>query len=192
MIRRWPFQNSFLQIFSREFFRKAHKSNCYCNWIIENSVNCMETKIIKEPNNLLHQKCEPVSNFGEAKKIADDLLAVIKSVSKWWNRWLGFAANQIGHSKRIIGLRKGKNEYEILINPVLLEKRFPFPYLEKCYSLPSLKEVYLVKRFLWTRVKYQDLNGTWHETILRGPSAIYQEIDHIDGIMVSEIGWRVL
>lgn len=148
-------------------------------------------EIVKEPNNLLHQKCKPIVNFEEAHQIANELLVVMKSLSKWWNMWLGFAANQIGYSKRIIGLRKG-NEYQILINPVLLEKRFPFPYLEKCYSLPSLKEIYLVKRFLWTKVKFQDLNGTWHETILRGPSAIYQEIDHIDGIMVAEMGLRVL
>src|SRR3989338_725690 len=106
-------------------------------------------EIIKEPNNLLHQKCEPVSDFDEAKQIAGELLLVIKSVSKWWNRWLGFAANQIGYSKRIIVLRKSKNEYEILINPILAETRFPFPYLETCYSL-NLKEIYLVKRYLWT------------------------------------------
>ena len=148
--------------------------------------------IIKEPNNLLHRKCELVTNFDEAKQIADELLVVMKSVSKWWNRWLGFAANQIGYNKRIIGLRNGKDRYDILINPVLVEKRFPFPYLEKCYSLPSLKEIYLVKRYLWSKVKYQDLNGTWHERILCGPSAIYQEIDHIDGIMISEIGFRIL
>ena len=146
----------------------------------------METKILKEPNSLLHKKCEPVSNFEEAKQIAGELLVVMKSVSKWRNRWLGFAANQIGHSRQIIGLRKGKNEYEILINPVLLEKRFPFPYLEKCYSVRGL---YLVKRYLRAKVKYQDLEGNSCEIILKGPSAIYQEMDHIDGILVSEIGF---
>lgn len=149
-------------------------------------------EIIKEPNNLLHQKCEPVTNFDEAKQIANELLVVMKSVSKWWNRWLGFAANQIGYSKRIIGLRKGKNEYDILINPVLIEKRFPFLYPEGCYSLPSVKQIYLVKRYLWSKVKYQDLDGKPREIILKGPSAVYQEIDHINGIMVSEIGFRVL
>ena len=148
--------------------------------------------IIKEPNDFLHKKCEPVTNFGEAKQIAEELLVVMKSVSKWWNRWLGFAANQIGYNKRIIGLRNGKDRYDILINPVLVEKKFPIPYPEKCYSLPSLKQIYLVKRYLWVKIKYQDLNGTWHERILRGPSAIYQEVDHIDGIMVSEIGFRIL
>ena len=151
----------------------------------------MALKIIQEPDPLLHLKCEPVVNFEEAKHIAGELLTVIKSVSKWRNRWLGFAANQIGYSKRIIALRKVKNEYEILVNPILVEKRFPFPSIEKCYSL-NPKEKYLVRRYLWTRVKYQDLNSNSREMTLRGPSAIYQEMDHLDGILVSEVGLRIL
>ena len=148
-------------------------------------------EIIKEPNNLLHQKCEMVVNFDEAKQIANELLVVIRSVAKWWNRWLGFATNQIGFPKRIIALRKSRDEYEILVNPILVKTRFPFPLLESCYSLDS-KKYYFVKRYLWARVKYQDLEAKPREIILKGPSAVYQEIDHINGIMVSEIGFRVL
>ena len=121
--------------------------------------------IIKEPHSLLHQKCEPVVDFKEAKKIADELLTVIKSVSKRWNRWLGFAANQIGYPKRVIALRTSKDEYEILINPVLTEKRFPFPYVENCYSL-NVRERYFVKRYLWAKVKYQSLLGVEKEVVL--------------------------
>jgi|SRR3989338_2619353 len=148
-------------------------------------------EIIKEPNSLLHKKCSPVTDFEEVKQIAGELLIVIKSVSKWWNRWLGFAANQIGYSKRIIVLRKSKDEYEILVNPIMVKTWFPFPYLESCYSLDRRK-FYLVKRYLWSKVKYQDLKGNWCEMIFKGPSAIFQEIDHIDGILISEIGLRIL
>ena len=148
-------------------------------------------EIIKEPNNLLHQKCEMVVNFDEAKQIANELLVVIRSVAKWWNRWLGFAANQIGFPKRIIALRKSRDVYEILVIPILAETRFPFPYLETCYSL-NRKNYYLVKRYLWSKVKYQDLEGNSREMVLKGLSAVYQEVDHINGIMVSEIGFRVL
>src|SRR3989338_7265494 len=139
-------------------------------------------EIIKEPNNLLYQKCVPINNFDEARQIANELLIVVKSVAKSWNRWLGFAANQIGYSKRIIVLRMGKNDYEIMVNPIFIEKKFPFPYLEKCYSVSG---VYLVKRYLWTKVIYQDLESNWHEIILKGISVVYQEVDHIDGILVS-------
>ena len=148
-------------------------------------------KIIQEPNSLLHIQCKQVTDFDEARKIADDLLAVIKYVSKWWNRWLGFAANQIGYSKRVIILRKGKNEYDTLINPTFIARRFQFPHIETCYSL-NREKYYLVKRYLWAKIKYQNTKSEWCEKILKGPSAIYQEMDHLDGIMVSEIGIRIL
>jgi len=151
----------------------------------------MRKEIIKEPNNILHQKCKLVTDFNEAKKIADELLTVIRSLTKWWNRWLGFAANQIGYNKRIIVLRNSRDKYDFFVNPTLKEKRMPFFYPENCFSL-DLKNIYLVKRYLWTKVRYQDLEGVWHEKTLRGFSGIYQEIDHLDGILVSEIGWRIL
>ena len=147
---------------------------------------------------MLHKKCEPITDFREGKHIAEDLLLVMKSIQVrfgLWNRWLGFAANQIGYSKRVIGLKRGKDKYEILVNPVIVEKRFPFLQPESCFSLKRkhiLQHFYLVKRYLWAKVKYQDLEGQSHEIILRGPNAIYQEIDHINGIMVSEIGFRIL
>lgn len=147
------------------------------------------TLILREPSYILRQKCEPVSDFEEAKEIAEKLLITIKSVSKFWNRWLGFAANQIGYSKRMIVLRKSKNDYGIMVNPILIEKKFPFPYLEKCYSISG---VFLVKRYLWVKVKYQDLRSNWHEKTIKGISAVYQEIDHIDGVVVSDIGIRIL
>ena len=148
-------------------------------------------EIIKEPNEILHKKCELVTDFEEAKKISVELLITIKSLTKWWNRFLGFAANGIGYSKRIIVLRRDKSQYEFFTNPVFLEKRFPFPYIENCYCL-NLREFYLVKRYLWARVKYRDLQGVWREKVFKGFSGIYQEIDHLNGVMVSEIGVRIL
>lgn len=77
-----------------------------------------------------------------------------------------------------------------MINPIVVERHFPFPYVETCYSL-GLKRYHLIKRYLWAKVKYQDVEGAWHEKILRDPSAIYQEIDHLNGIMVSERGLQI-
>jgi len=116
----------------------------------------MESRILREPHKLLHGSCNRVTEFDEARKVANELLTTIKHHSKWWNRWLGFAANQIGYSLRIIVLRNGKDTYKILINPEIIEKKFPFIYPEQCYSL---KGVYFVKRYLWSKVKYQDVKG---------------------------------
>ena len=149
--------------------------------------------ILKEPNEILHKKCEPVTDFKEAQQIAKELLEIIRSIPvKYliWNRWIGFAANQIGYSKRIIGLRRGKDRYEILVNTIIIEKRFPLLQPESCFSLRK-HDFYLVKRYLWAKVQYRDLEGKSHEIILRGPNAIYQEMDHIDGKMISDIGFRI-
>ena len=147
-------------------------------------------QIIKEPNDILHKKCELVSDFNDARQVGYELLQAIRSVSKWWNRRLGFAANQIGYLERIIALRKGKDEYEIFYNPVLIEKRIPFLYIETCYSLDS-KKYYLVKRYLYSKLRYYDESGIQREKNLKGFSAIYHEIDHINGIMLSDIGFCI-
>ena len=149
----------------------------------------MEPQIIKEPNEILHQKSDRVIDFREAEEIAKILLAAIRKLSKFWNRWLGLAANQMGYLRRIIVLRMGSNDYLIMVNPEVLEVRCPFPYCERCRSVRGL---YIVKRYLWARVRYQDLDGKWNEIVLKGPSAIYQEIDHLNGLLVSEIGFRIL
>ena len=148
-------------------------------------------EIIKEPNKILHIKCVPVTDFGEAKKIADDLLQVIKSIPVRY----GFCRK----SNRILNenhwIKEGENKYEILVNPVIVEKRFQFLQPESCFSLNRkhlLQHFYIVKRYLWVKVQYQSLEEQLQEIILRGPNAIYQEIDHLNGIMVSEIGFRVL
>lgn len=155
-------------------------------------------EIIKEPNEILRRKCEIVTDFDEAKRIAADLIEIMKSIPVRygvWHKWIGFAANQIGYSRRIIVLREDKDKYEILVNPVIVEKHFPFFQPESCFSLNRkrlLQHFYLLKRYLWVKVKYQDLNEQEHEKIIRGPSVIYQEIDHINGVMVSEGGFRIL
>jgi peptide deformylase len=165
---------------------------CYVDSSIQgNPEYCFDViklEILREPNDFLHQHCEPVSRFDDAKLIVNALLRAIKSISKPWNRWLGLAANQIGFLKRIIALRMGGDRYAVLINPVLIEKKFPFPYLERCYSVDG---IYLIKRYLCAKVKYQDIDGEFCEIILRGPSAIYQEMDHLDGRLVSESGFRL-
>lgn len=147
-------------------------------------------EIVKEQNNLLHQKCEVATDFEEAKKIADELLIVVRSKAKFWNRFLGFAANQIGYNKRVIVLRNGTDNYDVLVNPTFIQKQLPFLYIENCFSL-DLKHYYFVKRYLWSKVKYQDLWGIYHEKVFRGFSGVYQEIDHIEGVLISDIGWRV-
>ena len=145
--------------------------------------------MIHEPNDLLHQKSDPVEDFMEMKRIADDLLVTIKRWALWRNPWLGIAGPQLGFMRRVIVLRHGWSRYMVMVNPALLQAKIPFPFIETCYSVDG---IYLVKRHLWVKIRYQDMSGILRETVITGPSAIYQEIDHLNGILVSQIGLRIL
>lgn len=148
----------------------------------------MKSAVIREPNDLLHQKSDLVEDFTEVKRIADDLLIIIKRWARWWNPWLGVAAPQIGFMRRVIVLRRRWNQYTVMVNPAIIEVKIPIPSIETCYSVNG---VYLVKRPLWARVRYQDISGVRHETVIVGPSALYQEIDHLNGVLISQIGMRI-
>lgn len=146
-------------------------------------------RVIREPNNLLHQKSAPVTDFTEVKRITDDLLITIKRWARWWNPWLGIAAPQIGFMRRVIVLRRRWSRYTIMVNPIIIAAKIPIPFIERCYSVDG---TYIVKRYLWAKIRYQDIARVWHKMIIMGPNAIYQEIDHLNGILVSQIGMRIL
>lgn len=149
----------------------------------------MKSAVIREPNDLLHQKSDLVEDFTEVKRIADDLLIIIKRWARWWNPWLGVAAPQIGFMRRVIVLRRGRNQYTVMVNPAITKAKVPILWIERCYSVNGR---YMVKRHLWAKVRHQDVSGVWHEMVIMGPSAIYQEIDHLNGLLISQIGVRVL
>lgn len=149
----------------------------------------MKPEIVKEPDERLHRRSEEVRDFNEGKKIAGELLSVVKSVARFWKLWIGFAAPQIWYNKRIIVLRDGIKRYRFMVNPEILETKWPFLFVGRCYSLKGL---YVMKGYLWTKVKYQDLEGNYREKVFRGPSPIDHEIDHINGVLASDIGKRIL
>ncbi len=148
-----------------------------------------DTAVLHEPNDLLHQRSDTVKDFTEIKRITGDLFITIKRWARWWNPWLGIAAPQIGFLRRVIILRSGWSKYTAMINPCIIKVRVPVPYIETCYSVNG---IYVVKRYVWARVRYQDISSAWHETIVIGPSALYQEIDHLNGVLISQIGTRIL
>ncbi len=146
--------------------------------------------IIQEPNKKLHEQSSKIDNLAEARKIVQELIEVIKSVDKPWNIWLGMAAPQIGINRRVIVLKESYENYTVMINPEVLGQKWLFPIFSRCFSL---KGIYLIKAHLWIKVRYQDLEGKYHiEVIKYGRAAtLEQEINHINGMLVSDIGIRL-
>lgn len=136
--------------------------------------------IVKYPDKRLTIPSENVDNFEEAKRIATQLLQVIKSVDNPLNFWLGMAAPQIGYNKRIIVFRKSYRHYEVMVNPEILEKTWLFPSISKCYSVGG---IYIVQRYYWIKIRYEDLEGKINQEVLKsGKACAFQhEMDHLNG-----------
>lgn len=142
-------------------------------------------KVLKYPDPLLLKKTQPVTDFTEAAQIITELKQATRECA--WGTPVGFAANQIGHDKSIF-----ITQYEEYINPevIWMPKEGLRDYEEGCYSLEDQKYTYRVKRPYAVRLKWQDLQGYWHEDRYNGFSAevILHEYDHLQGILCNSSG----
>lgn len=144
------------------------------------------SEIIQYPDKRLRRVCEKVTKFDdELKKIAEDLAAVLRKVDKPFIPWYGMAANQIGYNKRVIAVKKSYRNYTVMVNPEVIERRSNRYSISACFSL---KGIYLLKRYFWQKVKYQDIQGNYHEEVIKGghSSVLQQEIEHLDGRLIND------
>ena len=147
--------------------------------------------IIQEPNKILHKVSERETNLAEAKKITQELIEITKKIDRIWSFWLGMAAPQIGYNKRVIILKKSLFNYQIMINPKVLEQKWFFPIFSRCFSLQG---IYFLRSHLWIKIRYQDLGGKYHAEVIKGGRAatLEQELNHINGILISDIGVKLI
>lgn len=147
--------------------------------------------IIQDPDIRLHQECTEITDFNEAKKIANKLIEVTQKVDGKYKLWLGMAAPQVGYNKRVVILKKSFKKYEVMVNPEILKQKFVVPVITRCFSVDG---IYIVKSPYWIRVRYQDLQGKHHTQVIKGGRAVtlQQEIEHIDGVLISDSGFRIL
>ena len=104
---------------------------------------------------------------------------------------VGLAAPQVGILRRVVVVDTGEEILE-LVNPELLETSGEQEGAEGCLSVPG--KYGLVKRPNYAKVRAQDRNGAWFEA--EGEELIARcfchELDHLDGIMYTEIMERFL
>ena len=110
------------------------------------------------------------------------------------HRGVGLAAPQVGILRRVVLVDVGGEEPEILelINPEMLETSGEQYGPEGCLSVPG--KYGLVKRPNYAKVRAQDRDGNWYEA--EGEELIARcfchELDHLDGIMYTEVMDRFL
>lgn len=149
-------------------FRKVHK------------------EILQEPDKALREVSTRVDKIDDDTfQIAEELIEILKKLDKPYKLWLGMAAPQIGYGKRIIAIKNSFHEYLVMINPEVVDRKLVLPAISGCYSL---KGIYLIKSPYWIKIKYMDLNNTYHTKIFKGGRSILlkQEIDHLNGKLICD------
>ena len=140
---------------------------------------------VKEP--CLHKVCRPVEKFdGKLYKLLDDMKETLLDANG-----VGLAAPQVGILRRVVVVDTGEEMLE-LVNPELLETSGEQEGAEGCLSMPG--KYGLVKRPMVAKVRAQDRDGNWFE--VEGEELIARcfchEIDHLDGIVYTEVMERFL
>ena len=140
---------------------------------------------VKEP--CLHKVCRPVEKFdGKLHKLLDDMKETLLDANG-----VGLAAPQVGILRRVVVVDTGEEMLE-LVNHELLETSGEQEGAEGCLSVPG--KYGLVKRPMVAKVRAQDRDGNWFE--VEGEELIARcfchEIDHLDGIVYTEVMERFL
>jgi len=140
-------------------------------------------EVLKSSDSNLTGKSAEITVFDEdVQQISKELHQILKKVDIYGSIFgLGLAAPQIGYKERIIAIKESYGDYKTMINPEIIERKWRFPWIEGCFSLEG---IHLTQRYFWTKVRYQDLDGNYHEELAE--KIIQQEIDHLDGILITD------
>lgn len=144
-------------------------------------------KILTYRDPALHKTCKPVTSFdSKLHKLLDDMRQTLLD-----SGGVGLAAPQVGILRRVVLVDNGEEILE-LVNPSLLETDGEQIGAEGCLSVPG--KYGLVKRPNYAKVRAQDRDGNWFEAEGEELTArcFCHELDHLDGILYTEIMERYL
>ena len=117
------------------------------------------------------------SDIETARDLLDTLIAHRESC-------VGMAANMIGSAKRIIAFVDEKEQYTVMLNPVIIKAEKPYDTEESCLSL--LGGPRKCTRFRSIKVQYQTTEMQTRIKSFKGFTAqiIQHEIDHCCGVLI--------
>lgn len=149
--------------------------------------------IVGKENPILHKPCDEITRqfarSPEMKRLARDMALTMTKA-----RGAGLSAPQIGINGRIIVVTTGPGKFATLVNPVLsLWSAEEEEAEEGCLSLPG--ERYAVKRYQTITIVARSLKGKVENKFeASGPFArvLQHEIDHCNGILIADVGTRIL
>lgn len=115
------------------------------------------------------------------REIAENLLETLKAHKE---SCVGMAANMIGELKRIIAFVDEKENYTVMLNPVIIKQEKPYDTEESCLSL--LGGPRPCKRYKAIKVQYQTIDMQTRIKSYKGFTAqiIQHEVDHCNGVLI--------
>ncbi len=125
--------------------------------------------------------CKSADATADDREIAENLLETLKAHKE---SCVGMAANMIGERKRIIAFVDEKENYTVMLNPVILKQEKPYDTEESCLSL--LGGPRPCKRYKAIKVQYQTVDMQMRIKSYKGFTAqiIQHEIDHCNGVLI--------
>lgn len=150
--------------------------------------------IVTEGDSVLHKHCRPVTSFdGRLHELIDDMRETLLEADG-----VGLAAPQVGVLRRVVlvletNVPEGGEPYIIeLVNPEIIACEGGQTGPEGCLSVPG--RFGLVTRPMTVTVRAQDRDGKAFELSGTGLTAraFCHEVDHLDGIMFTELASRML
>lgn len=149
-------------------------------------------EILTIPNAILRQECQPVKEIdSEALALAKEL-GELMGVKHGGFVAVGITAPQIGVSLRMFVYRQNPYTTALstvtVINPEIVYVKGDVTLREACFSIPG--KLFLVKRHKLVKIKGLGLDGKYHSYKGNGLIAqtLLHEINHLDGILIDEIG----
>ena len=144
-------------------------------------------KILTDEEAALHKVCKPVEKFDwRLNMLLKDMKDTLID-----SGGVGLAAPQVGILRRVVLVDTGDEILE-LINPTMVATDGEQIGPEGCLSVPG--KYGLVKRPYYAKVLAQDREGNWFEA--EGEELIARcfchELDHLDGIIYTEVMERLL
>jgi peptide deformylase len=131
------------------------------------------------PDPVLRQKAKRVKVIDKSvRKLINDMQETLRIATG-----VGLAANQVGHTMRVIVLNIPGNECKVVINPEVTRRIGSRVVNEGCLSIPGY--VGEIKRSELVRVKGMDHRGKELKIKADGLFAevLEHEIDHLNGIL---------
>lgn len=136
--------------------------------------------IVRYPHPALTQKTRPVDVFDESLHILSQQMLE----TMYGSHGIGLAANQVANMNRLFVMKcNPEAEPFIFINPEIIQYGSDkIDFQEGCLSFPGLQQD--TQRFNVLQLRWQDLQGLFHEQEFTGLEAIciQHEIDHLNGI----------